>query len=331
MTQGTVVFETITSEVLKDNPLHDSPVRRVPIYLPPNYAHADIRYPTLYLLTGFTGRGTMLLNDAAWDENIAERLDRLITQETIRPMIVVMPDCFTRYGGSQYINSSAVGRYEDHVADELVSYIDQKYRTLADREHRAVAGKSSGGYGSVLLAMHRPDIFGLMASHSGDMYFEHCYKGDLLGYVRGIKKYGGLENFTQSFETIRPRDSSFRSILNLVAMASCYSPNPNSPVGFDLPVDEETGEIREEIWKRWMGWDPVYLAENYADALRSLRLIYLDAGTSDEFNLQYGARIFAKRLRALNIPFIHEEFNDGHFGIAYRYDHSFKAISEAMP
>ena len=331
MFQGTVVFETITSKVLKDNPLHDSPTRRVPIYLPPSYEDTDIRYPTLYLLTGFTGRGTMLLNDAAWDENIAERLDRLITQEMIRPMIVVMPDCFTRYGGSQYINSSAVGRYEDHVADELVSSIDQKYRTLADREHRAVAGKSSGGYGSVLLAMHRPNIFGLMASHSGDMYFEYCYKEDLLGYVKGIKKYGGLEKFTQNFESIRPRDASFRSIINLVAMASCYSPNPNSPVGFDMPVDEETGEIREDIWEKWLGWDPVHLAEKYPDALRSLHLIYLDAGTSDEFNLQYGARIFARRLRALNIPFVHEEFDDGHFGIAYRYDRSFKAISEAMP
>ena len=331
MTYGTVVFETITSEVLKDNRLHDSPTRRIPVYLPPGYGDTTLRYPTLYLLTGFTGRGTMLLNDAAWEENIAERLDRLIMEKIMRPMIVVMPDCFTRYGGSQYINSSAVGRYEDHVADELVPYIDQKYRTLADRDHRAVAGKSSGGYGSLLLAMHRPNIFGLMASHSGDMYFEYCYKEDLLGYVKAIKKYGGLEKFLQSFETIRPRDSGFRSIINAVAMASCYSPNPNSPAGFDMPIDEETGEIREDIWKKWSGWDPVYLAEKYADALRSLRLIYLDAGTRDEFNLQYGARIFTKRLRTLNIPFVHEEFDDGHFGVAYRYDHSFKAISEAMP
>jgi enterochelin esterase family protein len=273
----------------------------------------------------------MLLNEAAWEENIAERLDRLITQKIMRPMIVVMPDCFTRYGGSQYINSSAVGRYEDHVADELVLYVDQKYRTLADRDHRAVVGKSSGGYGSVLLAMHRPSIFGLLASHSGDMYFEYCYKADLLSYVKAINKYGGLEKFLQNFETIRPRDSGFRSIINAVAMASCYSPNPNSPAGFDMPVDEETGEIREDIWEKWLKWDPVHLAEKHADALRSLRLIYLDAGTRDEFNLQYGARIFAKRLSVLNIPFIHEEFDDGHFNIAYRYDRSFRAISEAMP
>jgi enterochelin esterase family protein len=332
MPHSTIVFETITSEVLKDNPLHDSPTRRVPIYLPPGYDdNADVHYPSLYLLTGFTGRGTMLLNDAAWEENIAERLDRLIAQKVMRPMIVVMPDCFTRYGGSQYINSSAVGRYEDHVADELVPYVDQKYRTINDRNYRAVAGKSSGGYGSVMLAMRRPNIFGLMASHSGDMYFEHCYKEDLIGYVKAISKYGGLEKFLQSFETIRPRDRDFHFVINAVAMSSCYSPNPDSPVGFDIPIDEETGEIREDVWEKWQGWDPVYLAERYADALRSLRLIYLDAGTRDEFHLQYGARIFTKRLRALNIPFVHEEFEDGHFGVSYRYDRSFKAISEAMP
>ncbi len=331
MPDGTVIIETITSSVLRGNPLGDPHVRRVPIYLPPGYESSNARYPSVYVLTGFTGRGTMLLNDSAWDENIARRMDRLIASGAVKPMILVMPDCFTRIGGSQYISSSATGNYEDHVVKELVPYFDNKYRTIADRDHRAVMGKSSGGYGSVILAMRHPDVFGLMASHSGDMYFELCYKPDFIAYLRAIKKYGGLDKFWETFPTIRPKDRDFGATLNTIAMAACYSPNPNAPHGFDLPFEEETGELREDVWTRWLEWDPVYRVDQYADALRSLRLIYLDAGLRDEFNLQFGARIFCKRLKDRGIKYIYEEFDDGHMNIPYRYDVSLKAISDAIP
>ena len=330
MSEGSVVIETITSDVLRNNPLGDPFVRRVPVYLPPGYESGNARYQVIYVLTGFTGRGTMLLNDAAWDENIAELMDRLIAQGTVRPMILVLPDCFARIGGSQYLNSSAVGQYEDHVVKELVPYFDSNYRTIADRNHRAVVGKSSGGYGSVILAMRNPGVFGLMASHSGDMYFELCYKPDIISALKALPKLGGLDKFWDNIPTIRPKDKNFRDAINIIAMAACYSPNPNARHGFDLPFDLETGELCEDVWKRWLEWDPVYLVDKYADALRSLRLIYLDAGLRDEFNLQYGARIFAKRLKEHGIKYTHEEFDDGHFGVQYRYDHSLKAISEAI-
>ncbi len=330
MPEGTNIIETITSNVLRGNALGDPFVRRVPVYLPPGYEQSKERYPTVYILTGFTGRGTMLLNDSAWDENIAQRMDRLIASGTVKPMILVMPDCFTRIGGSQYINSSATGRYEDHVINELVPFVDKRYRTLGDRDHRAVMGKSSGGYGAVILAMRHPDVFGLMASHSGDMYFELCYKADFPKYLNSIKKYGGLAKFLETFPTIRPKDNNFAGTLNTVAMAACYSPNPNASLGFDLPFDEETGEMREDVWKRWLDWDPVYLVDKHLTALKSLKLIYLDAGLRDEFQLQFGARIFVKRLKERGVSCIHEEFDDGHMNIPYRYDVSLKAISDAM-
>lgn len=330
MPEGTVVIETITSEVLRGNPLGDPFTRRVPVYLPPGYEDERARYPSVYVLTGFTGRGTMLLNDDAWQENIAQRMDRLIREGKARPMILVMPDCFTRIGGSQYLDSPAVGNYESHVISELVPFIDRKYRTLAQREHRAVVGKSSGGYGSVILALRHPDMFGLMASHSGDMYFELCYKPDIIRAVRAWKKFGGLDKFWQAFPTIHPQDNDLKAMLNTIAMAACYSPNPNAPHGFDLPFDPETGEFLDQVWQRWLAWDPVYLVDRHLDALRSLKLIYLDAGLRDEFNLQYGARIFTRRLKDRGISYIHEEFDDGHFAIQYRYDNSLQAISAAI-
>src|SRR6185369_12366306 len=119
--------ETITfdSAVLHGNPMGDPHERRIPVYLPPSYASGSERYPVVYLLAGFSGRGGAMLNEMMWDENIPQRLDRLIASQEIRPLIVVMPDCATRLGGSQYINSAATGRYQDHLTEELVPFIDR--------------------------------------------------------------------------------------------------------------------------------------------------------------------------------------------------------------
>ena len=327
---GRYVTAQIDSEALQANALGDPARRTVGIYLPPGYDDSDRRYPTAYVLTGFNSRGTMLMNEAPWDENIAQRMDRLIASGAVRPMIVVMPDCLTRYGGSQYINSSATGRYEDHLVQELVPFIDRSYRTQAQRGMRAVVGKSSGGYGAVMLAMRHPGVFGLAASHSGDMYFELCYKPAFVACVRELEKRGGLSAFLRELRTARPRDAGYHALLNTIAMASCYSPNPDAPHGFDLPFDAQTGEIIDAVWQRWLAWDPVHLAGRHAAALASLKLLFLDAGSRDEFNLQYGARIFRDRLRGLGIPHVHEEFDDGHLNIPYRYDISLQKISAAM-
>ena len=106
------------------------------------------------------------------------------------------------------------------------------------RDYRALVGKSSGGYGSVILAMRHPEVFGLMASHSGDMYFELGYKPDMGGALRALSKFGGLDKLWNEIPTMRPKDKSFHDALNIVAMAACYSPNPAAPHGFDLPFAE---------------------------------------------------------------------------------------------
>ena len=135
---GSVTNLRHESAVLKGNPLGDPHVRDLFVYLPPGYEEGNARYPSVYCLTGFTGRGKMLLNDNAFTPNLAERMDKLIAAGAIKPMIVVMPDCFTRYGGSQYINSTATGRYEDYLTAEIVPFVDARFRTVAMRDARAV-------------------------------------------------------------------------------------------------------------------------------------------------------------------------------------------------
>jgi enterochelin esterase family protein len=325
---GRVEIISHVSEILKDNFLRDPHIRRVGVYLPPDYERAR-GYPVAYLLPGFTGRGTMMLNEHAWDENIQARMDRLISTQQIRPMVVVLPDCFTKYGGSQYINSDGTGRYEDYLIHELVPYIDAHYATDARRERRGVAGKSSGGFGALTLGMRHPETFGAVACHSGDMHFDLCYRSDFAPTLRSIKKYGGMQNFLANLRDIRPKKGDYNAVLSTVGYAACYSPNVNSTWGFDLPFDLETGEWDDAVWARWRAWDPIEVLDRYEPALRSLQVLYLDAGLQDEFNLQFGARTFVARLKRRGIPYRHEEFDDGHFDISYRYDVSLTAFSEA--
>jgi S-formylglutathione hydrolase FrmB len=327
-----VVVETFPSTVLAGNPLGDPSERRVPIYLPENYSTGSERYPVVYFLAGFGSGGTLLLNETLWGETLGQRLDRLIGSRAVRPMIVVMPDCITRLGGSQYIDSAATGRYEAHLVEELVPHVDRRYRTMADREHRVVMGKSSGGYAAIVLAMRHADVFGIAADHSGDKYFELCYKSDIPASVAALGRYDhSATRFLEQFpHPPEKRGRSWFTLVNMLAMASCYSPNRGSAVGFDLPFDERTAELRPDVWRRWLEHDPVEIVASHAGALRSLRLLYLDCGSFDEHHLQYGTRIFVDRLNALSIPHVYEEFDGGHMNVAHRYDVSLRTISEAF-
>ncbi|MFC1482050.1 alpha/beta hydrolase, partial [Candidatus Neomarinimicrobiota bacterium] len=156
---GRMELITHNSKVLEGNPLSDPTERQFPVYLPPGYSADAQPYPVLYALAGFTGTGPNMINYSVWDETLPEQIDDLIASEKCPPAIVVMPDCFTRFGGSQYLNSPAMGRYEDYLIDDLVRLIDQIFNTRGDAANRAVMGKSSGGYGALTLAMKHPDIF----------------------------------------------------------------------------------------------------------------------------------------------------------------------------
>lgn len=311
------------SEVLKSNPLGDKYVRDVIVYLPPDYDETK-SYPTIYCLSGFTGRGRMLLNDSAFAPNFAERMDKLIGEGKIKPMIAVFPDCFTRYGGSQYLNSTATGDYEDYLSKEIVAFVDANFRTIKDKNSRAVMGKSSGGYGALIMAMRHADVFGLACSISGDAYFEHCYLSDIPKAFRAIK--GEPKKLVEKFwdEEAKKGKDDF-SGLNIIGMSACYSPNG---ADFDLPFDLKTGEIRKDVWRRWLAHDPVRLVEKSAANLKSMKLLFIDAGTRDEFFLDVGAKILCEQLKKYGISHLHEEFDDGHFNISYRYNRSLELISQ---
>jgi len=319
----------LESKTLAGNPLGDPANRRLPVLLPPDYNTSERRYPVIVGLTGFTGKGIMLLNEDAWQPNLVQRLERLYAAG-MPPAIFVLPDCFTHYGGSQYINSDATGQYEDYIIQEIIPYVDAHYRTITAPEGRGVFGKSSGGYGSMILGMRHPDIFSAVACHSGDMFFELCYGKDFPDFCNSVNKAGGVEAFWNQFASQVKKKASDFAALNILAMAACYSPDPSAPLAIGLPVDLTTCERIPEVWARWLDWDPVELLDRYGDHLRRLRLLFLDCGDHDEFALHFGARLMAKRLTEQGIAYEYEEFDDTHMNIQYRYDVSLPKLAGAL-
>ncbi|MFC1747022.1 alpha/beta hydrolase [Candidatus Neomarinimicrobiota bacterium] len=325
---GSLLSLDIDSRLLRDNPLGDPNQRQFPVYLPPDYDESHQRFPTIYALAGFTGTGQNMPNFNVWEESLPEQIDDLIVNGDCPPVIVVMPDCFTGLGGSQYVNSTATGAYEDYIVTEIIPLVDRKLRTLAAGNHRGVIGKSSGGYGALRLAMRHPGLFGSVACQSGDMYFEYSYLRDFPVAVNGLNQAGGLAAFLEQFARSRKKGALIPT-LNIIAMAAAYSPRDSKP---ELPFDLPSGELIPEVWERWLAFDPIRMVDTpeAAAALRDLNLLFIDAGERDEYALHLGARIFVSKLYNLGITHEYEEFPDGHFGINYRMKTGLEKVARSL-
>ncbi len=305
------------------------------VYLPPAYdAEPDRRFPSIYLIQGMTGQLDMWRNRTAFRPS-TPGADRRALRGGRLPArarrLRRLPG--PRYGGSQFIDSPGTGRYGEYLCDEIVSFVDERYRTLAEAAHRGLTGKSSGGYGAMVVPMLRPDVFGGLATHAGDALFELCYLPEFRDTARAscATSYdGSYDRFWEDFRSRPAFTKRFDHILlNTYAMAACYSANEDGSV--DLPFDLTTGMLRDDVWQRWLAWDPVRMARRHADALRSLRAIYIDAGTRDEWFLDLGADAFRRELEALGITDVFFElFDASHGGIEYRYPLAIRYLAERL-
>lgn len=323
----------LDSGALRDNPLGDPAQRAISVYLPPGHDDvSDQRYPTVYLLSSHGNTGQSMLNWRPWEGTIKDQLDALILGDRMGPMIVVLPDMWTRFGSSQFINSAGMGRYEDFLIHELVPLVDRNYRSIAHRDQRAIMGRSSGGYGALVQAMRHPEVFGAVACHSGDLYFEYTCLPMLSKMHQHLARFGSLSDFIRDIPTIRPKGGAFWELVMTVCWSAAFGDNPNAPHRFDLPVDPVTGALNDAVWARWLSHDPVRMVElpAHAEALRSMRRVFIDAGSQDEYQLQVGARVLHQRLETLGITHDYEEYPDGHRGTHYRYDTSLPRLYEAL-
>jgi hypothetical protein len=328
---GRIEEHTFESRLLAGNKLGDPAQRPLWVYTPPGYEDGGGVYPSVYVIQGLTGQIDMWRGRAAFRPNYLELVDDLFATEQAPPAIVVLVDAWTSIGGSQFLNSPATGRYHDYLCEELVPFVDEQYRTVARPEKRAIQGKSSGGYGAFVTPMLRPDLFGALASHAGDALFEACYLPEFPKSVRALRdEYGGsYDSFWKDFRS-RPAFSkeSDGVLLNDWCMAACYSAEDDGTV--TLPFDVETGKLIDEVWERWLVWDPVRMVPRYADALRSLKAVYIDAGKKDEWFLDNGAVAVKKELDAIGVESFFELFDAGHMSIEYRYPKSLQYLCERL-
>ena len=326
--RGRVDSFTIDSRALRGNLLGDPSERQVDLYVPAG--HDGRGLPLLVDLVGFTAGGPIHTNWKNFGENVPERADRLIAEGRLPPVVIAFPDCFTRLGGNQYINSTAMGRWEDFLIDEMLPAVESRLG-CGGQGRRGVFGKSSGGYGSIIHAMRHADVWSAAACHSGDMGFELAYLIDMPNVLRALAKHGGsVERFMAAFEaSAKPNDSDIHILMDL-AMAASYDPDPSQFLGIRLPVDLETGELIEERWANWLKWDPALIVDQHADALRSLKGLYIDCGDIDQFNLVYGARRLHRSLERLGVAHRYEEFPDNHSSVDYRMDESLPFLGKAL-
>jgi S-formylglutathione hydrolase FrmB len=320
--EGQLRWVEIESRALADNPLGDTARRPLLLYLPPGHdGAASPRLPSVYFLHGFSGSARSWTNVTAFQPSVPERLDALVAGGAVPPVIGVFVDGWSRLGGSQWIDSVAIGRYREYVARDVVGFVDSRFPTIPRAGARAVVGKSSGGYGALVMGAHHPEVFGHVASHAGDAGFEYCYLPEFpraAAALQGTDPAAWFEGMLRRARETRLREGD-HAVLNVLAMAAAYSPSPGAPLGLDLPFDPATARLRDGVWSRWLAHDPARFVAGSLAAFRSLRSVYLDCGTRDEFNLRWGARMVAEALRGGGVDLEYEEFDDGHRGVDYRY------------
>jgi S-formylglutathione hydrolase FrmB len=320
---GQLEEHVITSELLRDNPLGDPNERPLWVYLPPGYDDdPHRRYPTIYVIQGYGGHLSMWRNRAPFRQPFTETADAVFARGDAPPALVVYVDAWTSYGGSQFVDSPGTGRYHSYLCDEVVPWVDRWYRTRPEPSHRAIMGKSSGGFGAMITPMLRPDLFGALATHAGDALYEMSYVPDFGRAARLLRDYDG--DIWRWWDEFRSRVSFTKEadevLLELLGVAASFSAHEDGTV--ELPFDPRTGQLRPEAWERWLDWDPVRMAPRYAGALRSLRAIWIDAGTRDDFFLDLGAEAFRAALREVGVGddvIRFELFDATHAGIDYRY------------
>jgi len=307
---------TIESEALRGNPLGDPAERPLYVWAPPEQTRP---LPALFVLHGMTGQARAWFNVSPVARNLPEEIDALGLDA-----IVVLVDGWTALGGSQWIDSPAIGDYGTYLCDDVVAFVDARFEVAG----RGLAGRSSGGIGAATWATLRPDVFAGFASHAGDALFEVMYAAEFAAAAQALRNLydGSADRFWADLRSGRRvfENRTDPLLQNVLAAAAAYSPG-------ELPFRVETGELVPEVWERWLAWDPVRLVPAHADAVRAARAIWIDAGRNDEYFLDLGAIALHDAVRAAGASDVHFELHDGgHRGTNWRLPLSLAFLAERL-
>jgi S-formylglutathione hydrolase len=268
--EGTVERIKVRGESLEGNLEGDSPQRDVSIYLPPSYkTDRKRRYPVVYLLHGFTDSDEQWFGMKRHFIDVPAVANKALAGDSAREMILVMPNAYTAYQGSMYSNSVTTGDWETFVTKDLVSYVDNHYRTIAVAQSRGLAGHSMGGYGTIRIGMKHSDVFSSLYILSPCCLAPNLNPQlDSMARAEAIRSVADLEK------------ADFRTKAAL-ASAAAWSPNPQSPpLYLDLPV--KNGQLQPMVVAKWAANAPLAMIDQYIPNLKRLRAIAIDVGSQDE-------------------------------------------------
>jgi S-formylglutathione hydrolase FrmB len=295
--KGTLERIKVHGRSLEGNLMGESAEPEVSIYLPPSYQRERTRrYPVVYLLHGYTnsdlgyfgpeGRGLHLIAERVFGNGAAKE------------MILVMPNCMNAYGGCMYSNSVTAGNWEGYVAEDLVAYMDSHYRTIGTRESRGLGGHSMGGYGTLRIAMKRPDVFGAIYALSS------CCLNE--GTVRPPRD--GAPSPAESVTSLEQARGN-RAAQGTLARAAAWAPNPaNPPLFLDLPT--KGGQVQPEVAVKWAANSPVAMLDQYVPSLKRYKAIALDIGLQD--TLIASNKVFVEALVRFGVPHTFETYEGDH-------------------
>jgi S-formylglutathione hydrolase FrmB len=235
-------------------------------------------------------------------------------EELAPAAVVALVDGWTELGGGQW-----VGPLGSYLRDEVVPFVDDAYPTNG---LRGLQGKSSGGYGAIVHALERPDLFHAVAAHAPDALFEVTMAHGFPAAARALRG-SSLQEFWASFVGLRSREDAV--LVELTAAANAFGDGT-------LPFDA-LGRVDADAFARWLEHDPVRLVPRYAGAASGLRGVWLDAGRSDEYFLDLGAEALRDGLLAAGLPDerLHFELVEGgHGGMSDRYPLSLAWLVERL-
>jgi S-formylglutathione hydrolase FrmB len=348
LTSGTGEVRYFESSALRGNFLNDPSQRPMVVYLPASYDREPRKsYPVVYVLHGaMTDVGSWLHREMG-RSSLLERMDQICGQSKVEAILVLI-DGWTSVGGSQYLNSPAVGRYHDYFVDDVTGFVDAHFRTVASAAGRAVLGHSSGGFGAWNACVSQPDVFAYLAMLAPDCLFEGVFLHTLAPAIRRLREQyeGSMEVFwasrrddsgevvAQSAERIQQSQDTHGGPWN--PLDTAIFDQHMLAAAFAHPSDDAAqylfwgdGRINASVWARWLEHDPVRSAHRFATALRELQFIGLSAGSEDEFFADNGAASLAGELGKLGVGY-HLSIGSGNHEPGENFDDLFRTLITAI-